>query len=380
LSADQEAFRSVIRRFVKDRVIDGYVERAREGGYPWELHRAVADIGVLGIGLPSEFGGSGESDFVSLGIAAEELGYGDVSLGSIPAMVGLMGQVINLLGAREIQETWLPRLISGQSLIGIALTEPDAGSDAAALRMTAAKVDGGYVLSGEKTSISFMKYCEAVIVYAREPDTKGSAGISTFLVEVDRPGVKQGEFHDLGLNQIGRGWVTFDDVFVPDAALLGVKGKGFAQVMGAFDYSRVTIALQCLGAARASLEEVSEYVKHRQTFGKPLAAYQGVSLQIAEHHTLVNAATLKCYQTLWLRQQGRPHTADAAMCKWWGPRVAVDALESAMTLTGHVAWSVESPLQQRMRDVMAFLIADGTAEIQKLIIARSVIGREVLDR
>lgn len=220
----------------------------------------------------------------------------------------------------------------------------------------------------------------ATLVYARQPGSERSAGVSAFLVEMDRPGVSTGSFHDMGQLPIGRGSLYLDNVFVPAENLVGQEGRGFATVMGHFDYSRAAIGLQCLGAARASLNESYRYVKERRAFGKPIAAFEGVSLPLAEHATLVQAARLLCYQTLWLRQEGRPHTTEAAMCKWWAPVVAKNAIEACLLTHGHYGWSDELPFQQRFRDVFGYQIGDGTAQIQKQVIASRLIGPEARGR
>jgi cyclohexanecarboxyl-CoA dehydrogenase len=379
---DQEDFRKTVRAFARERLLPGYNARAKSDEFPWSEYREAAQLGVTGIGISHEYGGTGEYDFIALGIACEELAYGDINVAVAPYQTGLSGDIIQRFADPSIRDRWLPSVVTGDVVIAIALTEPDSGADAAGMRMQAVPTGDGYVLDGEKTSTTLLRDAVATIVYAKVPPATpgGKPLITAFFVEHDRPGVSRGEFHDMGLNKIGRGSLALEQVFVPATNVIGEVGRGFSQVMAGFDFSRAGIGLQCIGAARASLDEVSRYVTQRQSFGKPLAAFQGVSLQIAEHYTHLEAARWLCYWTLWLRQQGRPHTAQAAMAKWYAPRVAVDAIESAMTLYGHVAWSDELPIQQRLRDTMGFLIGDGTAEIQKLVIAREYIGKEVLDR
>jgi cyclohexanecarboxyl-CoA dehydrogenase len=379
-SEEQQQFREALADFSRKRLLPGYAARAALAEYPWKEHRSLAEMGVLGIGLPEEFGGTGAADFISLGIACEEIGYGDVNCGVAPVQTGLIGHQLAAGGTRGLQERWLPRLINGDVLVAIALTEPDSGSDAAAMRTVATPQEGGYRLSGEKTAVSLIPFAEAVIVYARAPGTTGHTGVSAFLVECDWPGVSIGRFNDMGALPLGRGTLALDEVFVPTDHLLGAEGRGFALVMGHFDYSRAGIALQCLGAARASLDEASAYSRERTAFGRPIAAFQGISFQIAQHYTYLEACRWLAYWTLWLRQHDRQHTSQAAMCKWWAPRIAVDAMQTALLVHGHVAYADELPLQQRLRDTFAYLIADGTAEMQKLIIGREYIGPEVVAR
>jgi cyclohexanecarboxyl-CoA dehydrogenase len=377
---DQEQFRQTVARFARQRLAPGYRERSGKEAYPMDLHAEMASLGVLGIGLPGEFGGTGTEDPIALGIACEEIGAADVSLAAAPVTIGLTGAQLAKGGSRAVQQRWLPAMIDGSEIVAFGLTEPEAGSDAASIRTTATPVDGGWRLSGEKNSVSHVHVASATLVYARQPGSERSAGVSAFLVEMDRPGVSTGSFHDMGQLPIGRGSLHLDNVFVPTENLVGQEGRGFAMVMGHFDYSRAAIGLQCLGAAGASLTESYSYVKQRRAFGKPIAAFEGVSFPLAEHATLVQAARLLCYQTLWLRQEGLPHTAEAAMCKWWAPLVAKNAIETCLLTHGHYGWSDELPFQQRFRDVFGFQIGDGTAQIQKQVIASRLIGPEARDR
>jgi cyclohexanecarboxyl-CoA dehydrogenase len=377
---EQEQFRQAVARFARERVAPGYRDRSNSSAYPMDLHRELASLGVLGIGLPEKFGGTGDEDPVTLGIACEEVGAADVNLAAAPVVIGLTGAQLALGATAAVQERWLPGLIDGTEMVAIGLTEPEAGSDAAALRTTAVPVDGGWRITGEKNSVSHLHVADATLVYARLPGTARSAGVSAFLVEADRPGVSTGSFTDMGQGPIGRGTLYLEDVFVPADNLVGTEGQAFALVMSHFDYSRAAIGLQCLGAARASPTETYAYVRDRRAFGKPIAAFQGVSLPLAEHATLVDAARWACYRTLWLRQAGLPHTAEAAMCKWWAPVVAKNAIEACLLTHGHYGWSDELPFQQRFRDVFGYQIGDGSAQIQKQVIASRLIGPEVRDR
>jgi cyclohexanecarboxyl-CoA dehydrogenase len=345
-----------------------------------DLHAELGSLGILGIGFSEEFGGTGAEDPVMLGIACEELGAADVNLAAAPVTIGLTGAQLARGATPLVQKRWLPAMIDGTAVVAFGLTEPEAGSDAASLRATARPVEGGWRVTGEKNSVSHLQAAAATLIYARAPGSARAAGVSAFLVEADRDGVTVGDFTDMGQLPVGRGTLYLDDVFVPSENLVGAEGRGFATVMGHFDYSRAAIGLQCLGAARVSLTETYKYVKERRAFGKPVAAFQGVSLPLAEHATLVEAARWLCYRTLWLRQAGLPHTAEAAMCKWWAPVVAKNAIEACLLTHGHYGWSDELPFQQRFRDVFGYQIGDGTAQIQKQIIATRLIGPEVRDR
>ncbi|HCU50995.1 MAG TPA: acyl-CoA dehydrogenase, partial [Micromonosporaceae bacterium] len=246
---------------------------------------------------------------------------------------------------------------------------------AAGLSTVATPVPGGWRLRGEKTAITAAVHAKAALVYAREPGTTRSAGISCFLVPLNQPQVKASHTAAMGCSPLGWGSIAFDDVFVPADHLVGEYGRGLAEALGHFDFSRPALGLMCLGAAQASLDEACAYAVDRQAFGRPLAGFQGVSFALAEHATLMEAARWMCYRALWLRQTAQPHTAQAAMSKWWPPVVAKDTIEAAMKVFGNLGYSAEMPLQQRFRDVMAYLVADGTAEIQKRVIATVLMGR-----
>jgi cyclohexanecarboxyl-CoA dehydrogenase len=377
---EQEQFRQAIARFARERVAPGYRDRSNSGVYPMDLHAEMASLGVLGIGLPEKFGGTGAEDPVTLGIACEELGAADVNLAAAPVVVGLTGAQLARGATPAVQERWLSAMIDGTGMVAFGLTEPEAGSDAASIRTTAVPAAGGWRITGEKNSVSHLHIAGATLVYARQPGSTRSAGVSAFLVETDQPGISAGAFTDMGQGPIGRGTLHMDDVFVPAENLVGEEGRAFAMVMSHFDYSRAAIGLQCLGAARSSLTETYAYVRQRRAFGKPIAAFQGVSLPLAEQATLVDAARWACYRTLWLRQAGLPHTAEAGMCKWWAPVVAKDAIEVCLLTHGHYGWSDELPFQQRFRDVFGYQIGDGTAQIQQQVIASRLIGPEVRDR
>jgi cyclohexanecarboxyl-CoA dehydrogenase len=219
---------------------------------------------------------------------------------------------------------------------------------------------------------------DLIVVFARTGRlADGAHGVSAFLVPADAPGLTATRFADLGERAIGRGSLFFDDVRVPADHRLGAEGSGFVQVMQGFDFSRALIALQCLAVARTSLDETWAHIGERSAFGKKLAAFQGVTFPLAEFETYVEAARLLCYRTLWLKDQGLPHTAEAAMSKWWAPKLAFDVVHKCLLLHGHAGYGTDLPYEQRLRDVLGLQIGDGTAEIMKLIIARTKGGRPV---
>ena len=372
---DQLALRDMARRFAREQLKPGYQKRESEPGIDRALFREMGALGLLGVDLPEGYGGMGLSG-VTAGIIIEEIAYGDFNVSYAQLLCSLMGAIIHRNARPSLAREWIPRLIAGEVLIGLGLTEPRGGSDAANLQVRARRAGDQYILSGEKTSITFSDQMEAVVLFARTGAAdEGARGVSAFLVPCDFKGITRTRGNDVGSKIIGRGSIFFDDVRVSAQNRLGEEGKGFTQVMQGFDYSRILIALQCIAAAQASIDETYQYVKQREAFGAPLAQYQGVTFPLVEFETLLSACRQLCYHGLALRDAGMAHTAEAAMVKWMGPKTAFDAIHQCILSFGHYGWSMDLPHQQRLRDVMGLEIGDGTAQIMKLIVARERLGR-----
>ena len=375
-SADQEAIRDTARRFAKERLAAGYKTREASGRIDKALIREMGGLGLIGVDLPEKAGGLGLAS-VTAGVIIEEICRADISVGYVQLLGSLMGSIIAANARPEVSQEIVPKICSGEAVVALGLTEPRGGSDAANLQLKARREgNSAYVLSGEKTSISMAEQSDYILVLARTDETKpGAGGVSAFLTRLDAKGISRSSIDDVGSKAVGRGSVFFDNVRIDDKDLVGPEGGGFKQVMQGFDYSRALIGLQCLAPAFASLGETWKYVTERVAFGNPLAKYQGVTEPLAEAETLLNAARLLCYKTLWLRDRGLPHTAEAAMCKWWAPKTAFETIHRCLLTHGHGGYSTDLPHQQRLRDVMGLQIGDGTEQIQKMIIAREKIGR-----
>lgn len=375
LTEEQLAFRETAERFSREKLAPYYMQRDRDDGLDRDLVRAMGALGLIGADLPQEFGGLG-TDGVTAGVITEAIAYGDMNVCYIQLLGSLMGQIITRNAAAALAREWVPRIVSGDAIVGLGLTEPRGGSDAANLQLKAGKVQGGYLLNGEKTSMSFAAGADAAVVFARTgPADGGARAVTAFMVGMQDEGVTTSRFKDIGSKLVGRGSVFFDDVFVPDEHMIGDENMGFVQVMQGFDYSRALIGLQCIAAAQASLDETWDYVREREAFGAPLAQYQGVSFPLAESETYLTMARQLCYYALDLRDRGLPHTAEASMCKWYGPKVAHEVIQQCLLTHGHYGYSGDLPHQQRMRDVLGLQIGDGTAQIMKLVIAREKAGR-----
>jgi cyclohexanecarboxyl-CoA dehydrogenase len=372
----QEEFARVVRAFAQQELAPKYAHWDRSGEFPAEQWRKMGALGITGICIPEAYGGQA-ADCVTAGIAAEEVARGDFNCGYALIENCLNGEILNH-GQEAVKRQWLPGMARGEHIMALAVTEARGGSDAAGMTTRAVRHGDEYILSGEKSGISMLMPADGVLVFAKTDSDAGPRGISTFLVPTDLPGVSRTPLRDMGERAVQRGTLSLDDVHVPRDFLIGAEGQGFYLVMNAFDYSRVIIALMCIGAAEQSLDETILYVKQRQAFGRPLAKFEGVSFPIAEHATMLEAARWLCYRALWLRDQGLPHSKEAAMVKWWGPKVAVDAIHDCLLLHGHYGYTQDLPLEQRLRDVIGLEIGDGTAQISKIVIARELFGREFL--
>jgi cyclohexanecarboxyl-CoA dehydrogenase len=374
---EQEELVRTLRAFSRKELAPHSAEWDRTGRFPWDAWRRMGELGLFGLRAPAAWGGQ-EADLVTTGIAIEEIGRGDFSCTYGIQLACLAGEIVGRNGSEEVKRRWLPPVIRGEAVMAIALTEPGVGSDAAHLACRAERHGDEYVITGEKSGISLGMVAHAAMVFARTGPGAGARGVTAFLVPLDLPGVTRSALHDLGSRAVGRAVLSFDHVRVPASHRLGPEGAGFYEVMRGFDFNRVLIALACLGVAQVSLEETMRYVQERRAFGRPIVQFEGVSFPLAEAATLLEAARLLSYKALWLADRGERHTKEAAMAKWWAPKLAVETIHQCLLLHGHYGYTDELPFGQRLRDVIGLEIGDGTAEIMKLIVARELMGREAL--
>jgi cyclohexanecarboxyl-CoA dehydrogenase len=375
LSEQQQAFRETAMRFAKEKLAPHYQKRATADRIDRALIKEMGALGLIAPDLPEQYGGLGESS-VTAGIIIEQIAYADFNASYVPLLASLMGGMLAQHASPDIAREWLPKVTAGEAIIGLGLTEPRGGSDAANLILRAEKSGNGYRLNGEKTSISFSDQCEAAVIFARTGKVEdGARGVSAFFVDLNQKGVTRTHFDDIGTKPVGRGSIFLDDLFVPAECLMAEENKGFSKIMTGFDFSRALIGLECLGPAQASVDESWRYTAERNAFERPIAQFQGVSFPLAEAETQLTMMRQLCYYTLSLRDRGLPHTAEAAMCKWYVPKVACEIIHQCLLTHGHYGYTTDLPFHQRYLDVMGLQIGDGTAQIQKLVIAREKVGR-----
>lgn len=375
IDEDLMALAGSARRFAEERVKPGFLERDQSRVLDRGLMREMGVLGFIGPELPEAFGGLGLG-CLAAGVIHEEISRVDLSLAYINLLASLCGQILAEHGDPEVVGPWLGKIIAGEALCSIALTEPRGGSDAANLRLRIERRDDHYLINGEKTSISAADQADISVVFGRTgtPES-GAHGVTALLVPMNLPGLTTNRFECHGQRAIGRGSIFFENVRVPLSHRLGDENKGFVQVMQGFDYSRSLIGLKCLAVARVALDETWAYITQRQAFGQPLSAFQGVTHPLAQYDTEVEGARLLCLQGLWLKDKGLPHSAEAGMAKWWGPKLAYDVIHQCLLSFGHGGYD-RGPMEQRLRDVLGYQIGDGTAQIMKTVIARTRAGRK----
>lgn len=377
ITEDLEFLAETAEKFAQKYVAPGFLERDQSRVFDRDLVKKMGEMGFIAPEMPEQYGGQGMGRLAA-GIIHEAVAKADLSFSYINLLASLNGQILAKHGQPEVVEPWLKKLTAGEAIFSIALTEPRGGSDAANLRLKIERDGDEYVINGEKTSISAADQADASVVFGRTGSNEsGAHGVTALLVPMNLPGISTTRFDCHGQRAIGRGSIFFDNVRVPVNHRLGDENKGFVQVMQGFDFSRALIGLQVLAVARVSLDEAWEYAAQREAFGQPLTAFQGVSHPLAEYETQVEAARLLCLQTLWLKDNHLPHTSEAGMCKWWGPKLAYDVIHQCLLTYGHAGYD-RGVMEQRMRDVLGFQIGDGTAQIMKTIIARHKAGRKAV--
>ncbi|MBS8265527.1 acyl-CoA dehydrogenase [Mesobacillus boroniphilus] len=369
---EQEMMRKMVRDFAQTEIAP-FVEKMEEGEFPREILRKMGELGLMGIPVPEEYGGS-EMDFISYIIAIHEISKVSATVGVILSVHTSVGtNPILYFGTEEQKKKYVPKLAAGEYLGAFCLTEPSAGSDAASLKTRAVKKDGHYVLNGSKVFITNGGEADVYIVFASTNPEAGPKGVSAFIVEKDTPGFIVGkDEHKMGLYGSRTVQLTFEDMKVPEENLLGQEGEGFKIAMSNLDSGRIGIAAQALGIAEAALEAATAYAKERVQFGKPIAAQQGVGFKLADMATSVEAAKLLIYRAAQLRSEGQKCGIEASMAKLFTSRTAVEVATEAIQVFGGYGYTKEYPVERYFRDAKVTEIYEGTSEIQKIVISKQL--------
>ena len=368
---EQEMMRNVVREFARTEIAP-FVERMERGEFPRPILSKMAELGLMGITVPEEYGGAG-MDFVSYIIAIHEISKVSATVGVILSVHTSVGtNPILYFGTEEQKKKYVPKLASGEYLGAFCLTEPGAGSDAKSLKTKAVRQGDCYILNGSKIFITNGGEADTYIVFARtDPNEKGSRGISAFIVEKDTPGLIIGKDEKkMGLHGSRTVQIMFEDAKVLAENLLGEEGQGFKIAMANLDSGRIGIAAQALGIAEAALEHATAYAKERIQFGKPIAEQQGVAFKLADMATAVEATKLLVYRAAFLRAQGLPCGKAAAMAKLFASKTAMENAIEAVQIFGGNGYTKDYPVERLFRDAKVCEIYEGTSEIQRLVISK----------
>ena len=374
LTEEQAALRELARDFVDREVAPHVAEWDRAEAVDRSIVGKLAGVGFLGLTVPESYGGSG-GDHLSYCLMMEEIGRGDSAIrGIVSVSLGLVGKTILTFGTEEQKQHWLPRLCSGESLACFGLTEPDTGSDAGNLTTKAVRDGDGWVLSGSKMFITNGTWADVALVFARTGGP-GPRGVSAFLVPTDSPGFTHREIKGkLGLRGQSTGELVLDGVRVGDDALLADEGKGFKVAMTALDKGRMSVAAGCVGLARAALEASTKYAGERKQFGKPIAGFQLVQQMLADMAVGTDAARLLVWRVADLIDRGQPFSTEASMAKLYASENAVTASNLAIQVYGGYGYLDEYPVAKILRDARVMTLYEGTSQVQKLLIGRSLTG------
>ena len=367
---EQLAVQTTAREFATNEVLPKAAEIDREHRHPVELVKRMAELGFLGIAVPEQYGGSG-FDNVSYAIAMEEVSRACASTGVIMSVNNsLVCDPIYRFGTEAQKQEWLTPLASGKLLGCFALSEPEAGSDAAAQKTTAIKEGDTWVINGTKNWITNGPVADVCVLFTMNDKAAGHKGITAFILPMKTTGVRTGPPDDkLGIRGSKSSQIYLDDVRLTDAHVLGDVGGGFKVAMSTLDGGRIGIAAQALGIARAALEDALAYAQQRRTFGKPIAQHQAIQFKLADMATEIDAARLLTHRAAWLKDKKVPYGKEAAMAKLYASDVANKAAREAIQIFGGNGYVTEFPVERHFRDAKITEIYEGTSEIQRLVIA-----------
>jgi cyclohexanecarboxyl-CoA dehydrogenase len=364
----QEEFRETVRRFAKEEVEPRRQiwDRERKSALP--IVERFAAWGLL----------NPDMDNITRGILTEEIAYVDFNSAMPLVWATLPFDVHQLPGVPdEVKQPIQERILSGKSFLAFCFGEPGAGTDMARFETRAVKDGGEWVINGTKNTISWADADYYFVCAKTGREEEGVWSLTNYLVPASAPGVSSPEvWRDMGSRGATRGTIQFTNVRIPLDYMVGEMGKGYILAAEFFDTNRAFIGLKCIGAAQASVDEACDYAKKRVVLGKSIAGYQAISFPLAEAQTLLEAGRWLCYKTLWKADRGERRSNEGAMCKWWIPEMTFETVRKCLLVFGHYGYTEDLPFEQRLRDILGWQIGDGTAEPSKLIIARSMLGKE----
>lgn len=369
LNKAQQEIKERAAEFADREVAPSAAELDAEDRVPFETLEKMAEAGFMGLCVPEEYGGAG-SDFLSYCLLIEEISRADAGVGATLAVHTSAGTLpILMYGTEEQKSRWVPDLTRGEKIGCFALTEPDTGSDAAAIRTTAEKVDGGYRLNGHKQWVTNGRVAGTGIFFARAPE-----GVTAFVVGMDVEGISFGKHaRKMGVISATTDDVLLENVFVPKEDRLLPEGKGLRVALGTLDTGRIGIAAQAVGIAEAAFRYATNYAAERTTFGKPIAEHQAIAFKLADMQMKIRAARLLVHEAAWMKDGGERHTESGARAKLYASQVANEVAYDAVQVLGGQGYMKEHPVERYYRDARVTEIYEGTSEIQRLVISRAIL-------
>ncbi|HZG13632.1 MAG TPA: acyl-CoA dehydrogenase [Candidatus Bathyarchaeia archaeon] len=373
LTEEQRMIKRMIREFADEVVAPGADERDKTKQFPVEIFKQMADLNLLGLPFPEEYGGAG-ADYISFATVVEELSRACASTGiTYSAHISLGGAPLNLFGTPEQKEKYLTQICSGVSMGSFGLTEPNAGSDAGGTRTTAVKEGQEWVINGSKCFITNASYAKFLALTAVTDKEQGSKGITAFIVPTDAPGFTViDNYEKLGLHSSNTTELVLDQVRIPEDQILGKRGEGFKQFLITLDGGRIGIGAMAVGIAQAAYDKALQYAKERQTFGNSISKYQAIQFKLADMAMQIELARNMVYKAAWLKDNGRKFTKEAAMAKLYASEIAMSATHQAIQIHGGYGYMREYQVERFFRDARLLEIGEGTSEILRMVIAREI--------
>jgi alkylation response protein AidB-like acyl-CoA dehydrogenase len=373
LTSEQEMIRKMIREFADAEVAPGAYERDKTKEFPIEPFRKLAEMGIMGLPFPEEYGGGG-ADTVSFAIVVEELSRACGSTGiTYSAHISLGGAPINLFGTEQQKREFLTPICTGESFGAFGLTEPNAGSDAGGTQTTAFEKDGQFVINGSKCFITNASYAKHLALTAITDQKDGKKEISAIIVPTDASGFKIiDNYEKMGLNASNTTELVLEDVYVPTENLLGKKGEGFKQFLITLDGGRIGIGAMAVGIAQAAYEKALQYAQERKQFGRSLSQFQAIQFKLADMALKIELARTMVYKAAWLKDQGRKFSKEASMCKLYASEICMEVTSQAVQIHGGYGYMKDYHVERFMRDAKLLEIGEGTSEVQRMVISREI--------
>jgi len=374
ITEDQQLLRDTVREFAESEIRPHVMEFDESQEFPREIMAKAADLGLLGILFPEQWGGAGLG-YMEYALAIEELSRVDGSVGiSVAAHNGLCSNHIYVFGNDAQREKWLRPLATGEWIGGWSLTEPTAGSDAGGTRSTAVEDGDHWILNGAKTFTTHGTVGDAVVVFAVTDKDKGKHGISAFVIRQGTAGFRPGKKENkMGLRASDTSEVVMDNCRIPTDQLIGKRGSGFIDAMKILDGGRISIAALALGMARGAYEAAAKYATEREQFNKPIASFQAIQFMLADMATKIDAAAMLIYRAAWMKDNGQNVTKESAMAKLFASEIGVEVADKALQIFGGYGYVKEFPVEKFYRDMKLCTIGEGTSEIQRIVIAREIL-------